>query len=214
VAERGPAFAARRVPVAGPGVDRHRGGGRLHCGGLRADRRRPSAARRARQAAGRGGSGRAGFDVAGAAGLEFVAVGARAFGAAAALTLGARGSGHSVYAAGPVGVIVPEPVGSGAGAVRVVDFGFCVVVGVPLGVAVAFRVAVVFEVCVAVAVCFVFEVAVAVAVCVILVVGFLLAINLGFLVSVVGFLLTIDFGFVVRVGVRAGFAVRADEIGG
>jgi hypothetical protein len=105
-------------------------------GGLRADRCRPSVTRRARPTAGRGGGGRTGFEVAGAADLELVAVGARGFGAGAALALGARGSGHSVYAAGPVGVLVPEPVGSGVGA-GVRAFGFCADPGV--GVRFAFR---------------------------------------------------------------------------
>jgi hypothetical protein len=197
-------------------VDRSRGGGRLRRGGLRADRRRPSDARRARPAAGRGGGGRTGFDVAGAADLELVAVGARAFGGGAARTPGARGSGHSVYAAGPAGLRVPEPVGLGVGAVVLGSgvgavvlgsgIGFCVVVvfAFRFGVCVSFRFLFAVAVCVAVAVAVCF--AVAVAVCVLLAVGFLLAIIFGFVVAVV-------VGFLVRVGVRARLAVRVGEFG-
>ncbi len=194
-------------------MDRGRGGGRLRRGGLRAERCRPSDARRARPAAGRGGGARTGFDVACAADLEFVAVGARGFGAGAALALGARGSGHPVYAAGPAGLLVPDPFGSGVGAdVRalgvcvgfgvVVRFAFRVTVGVFF--AVGFYAAVVVTVTVgfAVAVCF----AVAVAVCVLLAVGFLLAIIFGFVVAVV-------VEFLVRIGVRARFVVRVGQFG-
>ena len=144
-----------------------------------------------------------------------------AFGAGAALAFGARGSDHSVYAAGPAGVLVPEPVGSGVGAaVRAVGFCFGVVVRFALrfGVGVAFRVTVGFAVGVLFAVGFhvavVFTVTVvftvvftvAVAVCVLLAVGFLLAVIFGFVVTVV-------VGFLVHVGVRARLAVRVREFG-
>ena len=172
MAGRGPEIAARPVPVAAPGVDRRRGGGRLRRGGLRADRCHPFVARRARPAAGRGGAGRTGFDDAGAADLELVAVGARGFGAGAAFASGARGSGHSVYAAGPVGVLVPEPVGSGVRAgVRAVVFGADLGVGVRFafrfGVVVcfAFRFGVAFRVTVGVLFAVGFYVAVAFTVC-------------------------------------------------
>ena len=190
-------------------------------GGLRADRCHASVALRARPAAGRGGGGRTGFDVAGAADLELAAVGARGFGAGAVLALGASGSDHSGYSAGSVGVLVPDPVGSGVGAgVRAVVFGavfgvgfgvgvrfaFRFGVGLLLGVAVAFRVVVGFVIAVAVrfrvtvgfTVCFV----IAIAVCVLLAVGFLLVVIFGFVVTV---------GFLVRVSARARFGVRVGE---
>ena len=217
MAGRGAEFAARPVAVAAPGVDRRRGGGRVRRGGRRADRRCPSIARRAGQAAGRGGGGRTGFEVAGAADLELVAVSARGFGAGATPALGASGSDHSGYSAGPVGVLVPEPVGSGVGAgVRAVvsgvgfgvgvRFAFRFGVGLFLGVAVALRVVVGFVIAVAVrfrvtvgfTVCFV----IAIAVCVLLAVGFLLVVIFGFVVTV---------GFLVRVSVRARFGVRVGE---
>jgi Protein kinase domain len=234
-------FAGRLVPVAGSGVDRRRGGGRLRRGGRRDDRRRPSVARRASRASGRGGGGPTGFEVAGAADLGLVGVGARGFGAGAALELGARGSGHSGYSPGPVGVLVPELVGSGVGAgVAVfgfwVGFGFCVSVGVGLGIGfcvafgfgvrLGFCVAVGFGFgfglgfCVAVAVavgfglgfCVAVDFGVTVAVCVLLAFGFLLAIIFG---VYVGFRVYLGFrvhvGFRVRVG--ALFAVRGGEFG-
>ena len=194
-------------------------------GGRRADRRCPSIARRAGQAAGRGGGGRTGFEVASAADLELVAVSARGFGAGATPALGASGSDHSGYSAGPVGVLVPEPVGSGVGAgvravVRAVvsgvgfgvgvRFAFRFGVGLPLRVAVGLVLAVGFRVTVGFRVAVSFTVCVAVAVCVLLVFGFLLAIVFGFVVAV-GLLVRVAVGLLVRVGVR--FVVRVGEFG-